>query len=67
MSDDDRSHKRIIDAYNNVVGSYGNGVYYYVCEVCNKNPITHHPKTTLFKNPETTEKRGKENTKGKED
>ena len=67
MSNDRTSDKYTVNVNNYDVSSHLYSVHHYVCEVCNKPAIADIPKTTLFKNTETTENRGKENTKGKED
>ena len=51
----------------NVSDNYGIAVSYICYNRYVKDNVETFPKTTLFKYPETTENRGKENTKGKED
>ena len=67
MSNDRTSDKHTVNVNNYDVSSHVYSVHHYVFESYNKNTLEDYPKTTLFKNPETKENRGKGNTKGKED
>lgn len=54
--------------YTTTVGDNYGIISSYLCNYSNvEDSLQIHPKTTLFKNTETTENRGKETTKGKED
>ena len=61
------SFEHTVNVSNYDVSSHVHSFHHNVFEVYNKNNLEDYPKTTLFKNTETTENRGKENTKGKED
>ena len=59
MSDDRTSDKHIVNVNNYDVSSHVHSFHHSVFEDYNKNNLEDCPKTTLFKNTETTENRGK--------